>query len=548
MTGDSHIETDGGTDASNDPVPGSDVGVGDLLGFGEEIDPVEEGSRPFGAKLALLVVAVTGTVLGVAGGVSVTPGFLAAPGAVLGGLVAARAARAVAGEDNLRRARGSVGVVAGTGLLVGSVAAAGVAGGSAGVAVVAATGLATAIVGVGALVGVERPPVDHLRRTVRRSGTVLAVATLASALAFTGALWPPLASLASGAVSAVSVTAFGAFVALQVLAVAVVGLLWVAVPFLDEWVSRPERDGGLLEAWQRNGVDLEDVPRAYWGVLLVQVLLGLIPTVHGVVGAALASVPVLGPLVGLVLVSGVLHAPLAAIAALAALTILARGVQVVVVAWAGHDPPRALSYAAGALALSALAAPASLRIVGDLLVRGIELAVPGGAVPGVVATIGPAATLLGAGALVLGITYFLLALAPLVAVAARLPERSGTFAAGATLVFGAGAATVVAGAHAVLAFVATVAALLVWDLGENAAGLVEQVGPDVDVRDAETTHAAGSLLVGAVGVALATAAYYLLGWLSVPVPSTGAGGFMAMVLALVALIAFANLALGDGDR
>jgi hypothetical protein len=530
--------------ASASTVPGADLGVGDVLGLDADIDPVEaDRSRPFGAKLALLVVILTGTLVGVAGWPAVGRAMLAVPVATLGGVAVARATRAVSGSDNVRRARGSLGVLVGAGVLVGSVGAA-ATGGAVPAFVAAATGLAATSVGFGALVGVESDTTDHLQRAFRRSAVVLGVASLVSVVLFTGVLWPPLRFGIVGTATLSTISTYAAVVSLQVFAVLVIALFEAAVPVVDDWASRPEREDGLLEAWEQQGVGLEDVPMAYWAAFGLQLLLAMIPQVHVLVEWALSIVPVLGPVVQRVMTLGVLHLPLAVLMGLASLVLVARGIQHVVDAWAGHEPPRALSYAAGGLVLSALVLPLSVPFVGVPIAGALEAVLPAGPVSGRVGAIGPAATLLGGVAVLLGVTYFTLAVSPVFGALTRSTRISGRFGLGAALLFGAGAATVANGGHALLAFVTAAAAVLVWDFGDNAVGLVRQVGPDVDVRDAETTHAGGSVLVGFAGVGIATAAYYLLGWVSVPA-SNAANGFLAMILALVALIAFAHLVLED---
>jgi len=536
-----------GVAASASTVPGADLEVGDVLGLGDDVDPIEaDRSRPFGAKLALLVVVLTGTLVGVAGWLGVGRAMLAVPVATLGGVAIARASRAISGTDNVRRARGSIGVLVGAGLLSGSVVAA-ATGGTVPALVALAIGVAAVSVGFGALVGVESDAADHLRRTVRRSAVVLGVASVPSAVVFTGILWPSLQFWVGGVATLSTISTYAAVVSLQVFAVLVITLFEAAVPVVDDWVSRPEREDGFLEAWEEQGVGLTDVPLAYWAAFGTQVGLALVPPVHAVVEWALSLVPVLGPLVQRVLTLGVLHLPLVGLAGLASLVLVARRIQIVVDAWAGHEPPRALSYAAGSLALSTLVVPLSVPIVGYPIAGALEAVLPTGGAATTVGMIGPAAVLLGSVAVVLGVAYFGLTVSPVFGMLARATGVSGRFGLGAALLFGAGTATVVSGAHALLAFVTATAALLVWDFGDNAVGLVEQVGPDVDVRNVETTHAGGSLLVGLVSVGVATTAYYLLGWLSVPTPQNATNGFLAMVLALGALIAFAHL-VGGGEE
>lgn len=101
--------------------------------------------------------------------------------------------------------------------------------------------------------------------------------------------------------------------------------------------------------------------------------------------------------------------------------------------------------------------------------------------------------------------------------------------AGGVLVAGVGG-----GSPAGLLF-GTLAALLAWDLGENAITTGEQLGRAADTRRAELVHAAASLSVGAVGSGVAYGIY--LG-------ATGGQPVTALVFLLVGAVLLAA-ALGE---
>lgn len=105
-------------------------------------------------------------------------------------------------------------------------------------------------------------------------------------------------------------------------------------------------------------------------------------------------------------------------------------------------------------------------------------------------------------------------------------------------------ATVVAaesGASALLAFVGVAAALLAWDAGEYGTTLRRQL-PGTTTREVELAHATASVLVATVGVALATAAAYVVG----PLRAADGSATLALAGALVALVAFLLVARGSG--
>lgn len=98
----------------------------------------------------------------------------------------------------------------------------------------------------------------------------------------------------------------------------------------------------------------------------------------------------------------------------------------------------------------------------------------------------------------------------LAAAGALVGSRRAVDAAGLALLGG----IVVAGVGSIpelWALVATVAAVLAWDLGHNAISLGEQLGRDADTAPAEIAHMAATLAVGASTAAVAYVLYLLAG-------------------------------------
>ncbi|MFB6359996.1 MAG: hypothetical protein ABEH59_01600 [Halobacteriales archaeon] len=84
--------------------------------------------------------------------------------------------------------------------------------------------------------------------------------------------------------------------------------------------------------------------------------------------------------------------------------------------------------------------------------------------------------------------------------ALRASRRAVTV--GALLVFGGVVLSGAMGAGPVPMLLGTAAAVLAWDLGEQAINLGEQLGADARTRNAELVHAANSTLVGVIGIAI----------------------------------------------
>ncbi|MFP9191934.1 DUF7519 family protein [Natronosalvus vescus] len=82
-------------------------------------------------------------------------------------------------------------------------------------------------------------------------------------------------------------------------------------------------------------------------------------------------------------------------------------------------------------------------------------------------------------------------------------------------------------------FISVAAAIAVWDVGEHTNRMRVDIGESVDSRQPELVHATATLVVGAVGVAIAAVAMYGLGAVSPPTERWQA--LAPLVLALVAV-------------
>lgn len=133
----------------------------------------------------------------------------------------------------------------------------------------------------------------------------------------------------------------------------------------------------------------------------------------------------------------------------------------------------------------------------------------------------------------LGGPGFLVAVAGLVALALGLLWGSrALLKVGATGLFGGVLLAGLTGTPPAALLLATGAAVVAWDVAENAVGLGEQLGRVAPTARAELVHAAGSAVVAAAGAALAYLAFRAVGG---PNP----------VAALVVLL-FAGVALATG--
>lgn len=93
----------------------------------------------------------------------------------------------------------------------------------------------------------------------------------------------------------------------------------------------------------------------------------------------------------------------------------------------------------------------------------------------------------------------------------------------------------VAGSDSPAVLVAVAATVLVWDLGEHAINVGEQLGREADTRSGEVAHAAASTAIGAGAAALGYLLY---------VAASGRKPLTALVLLLFAAIVL-TLVLGD---
>ncbi|PSQ20054.1 hypothetical protein BRD00_00060 [Halobacteriales archaeon QS_8_69_26] len=492
-------------------------------------DPAERQVR-LGARLASVLAALVALVLGVAIGV---PG--ATLGGVGGGVILAAGARALVREENATRAAGSAGLVVGSLALLGGIAV-GLRHSSVAAAFVPAASLGVAVVVLDAFVESPVQASPPVGKAVKRSAAVIVPAAALAATWHLGVL--PTVLLAPEAVVVLwtSVNAFLALVALQFLAVVTIVLVGEAIPVLDRWI--PDLGEGSESPLERFGFRLEDVPVAYWALLMLQVLVLLVNPSGSWFGAVLGVLSDLGTAIELVLVYGVFHLPLVAVALLAVLVLVARGFQVVVMWWAGPQPATALAYAAGgAFAAVVVTGLGAIPPVGAALGRWAS-ASGLGSLPG---TFGATAVVLlcVVGALVV-VRTLLLAFGAATVLGA-VPDSAAGYAAGGTLLFVAALAAAVGDAPAVVVFAGAAGSLLVWDLGENTTTLREQLGRGVDTREVELTHAVGSAVVGVLAVVVATGAMFLLGPAGLAPPDEGRA-LVALALALAALLAFVYVA------
>jgi len=141
------------------------------------------------------------------------------------------------------------------------------------------------------------------------------------------------------------------------------------------------------------------------------------------------------------------------------------------------------------------------------------------------------AALVALGALLLGLTV--LVGSPV------LPDRALGPALAATAVFGLGLLLALFGGPSALALLAAVLALVVWDAGEFATGLREELGTDAATTRGELVHVGGSLAVGAGALLLALGLELLVasGALVPDVPDTAlAAGALAIAFGTVVVL------------
>lgn len=484
----------------------------------------------FSGWLAVAVGTVAALALGVAAG------NLGTPVGVAGALAFGWAAGALEGPSNARRAAGSLAVVFGglAGLAGPAVAAGGFAGflvGALGVVAVALLAVdATAGLGEGSL----SPVMESLGGSIAAAIAGVAATSVLHVGFGLGVAWLLVVGLA--AISLAS--ALGAFVTLQLSALAVGVLVGRARSTVETWF----RGDVPIDAWDEMDafeVAVGDVPRGYWVLLGLQVLLALSPTGRSLVAWLLDAMWLVGDAVAVALQSGVLHGALWLVGLLAAGVLVADSVRRVVVGALSPNPARSLAAGAGGLALL-VAVPAAVALAALLWPAGLD----GGDLLVSAAPWGASAAVLSLLVMALGVVFAIQVTGIAVAARSLVPDDAAGFALGALCLLLAAVAAAAVGVHELFVFAGVAAALVAWDLGETAVDLGSHLGPDVRTRRAEVVHATGSGAVAVVGVGLAAAALYLLGPLSVP--GTDGRAAAALALTLAALVAF-SVALGGVD-
>ncbi|MFB6151852.1 MAG: hypothetical protein ABEJ40_08615 [Haloarculaceae archaeon] len=359
-----------------------------------------------------------------------------------------------------------------------------------------------------------------------QSTAVLVAAATVTGVA--GALvWYRAFARAGAALAATADSTFVSLVVLQVEAVLVAFALRVALPVVDDWTGGTGAPVSGSVEWLSNARPaIADVPRRYWALFALQALLAV--RYPNALDEALSALPGVGAPLSAVLDGRYLHLPLEALLALLGAIVALEGVRMALARWAAPDPPRTVARAAGGLAASTLVVLAGL--------------VPptAGAMARAVPTEGPLHTVAAVCGVLTVETAFLFGVLVAVWYCASnpvVPDRASGFAVGAALLFACAVAAGPASVAPPVAFGVAAAAFVVWDVGATATQLGTTLGDRAETVRGEFVGAATTVLVGGVGVALATGALYLLGPLSASVPPWR--GYLALTLALVALFAFA---------
>lgn len=130
---------------------------------------------------------------------------------------------------------------------------------------------------------------------------------------------------------------------------------------------------------------------------------------------------------------------------------------------------------------------------------------------------------------VAGVAFGVAGIGSVTAGLVRGSRRLVTLGAGA--LFGGVLLAGLAGASVESLLVGTAAVVLVWDVGEQAINVGEQLGRAAVTARGETAHAAASTVVGASGVGLGYAVYVL---------TTGGQPMTALVFLLLSAVLFAS--------
>ena len=469
-------------------------------------------STDFG-PVVVLVAVVTALAIGVGTG-QVVPTAAAA----LSGAVAAASVRVVSSPSLRRRAAGSCGLVGALAVGLWSVLVGASSGGSVTVTVVLGSALAAlAFLAVGATAVALEPGSGYAPAVVRTAGDSAVTATFVAVVGYLA--WyggsGATAFVARELFAVATATPFAAFVSLQLLAILAVFLFGLAVRFLEPYTP----DHVDLPTFETILERVKDLPEAVVYAYGFQVVLWFAPGMSESFAAALAVLGPVGGAIALALTSGVGHALVALAAFVLALVCAGRLVDPAARPWLEPVPLRTLAFGAGGAAV-ALAIAVGGRVhpsVEPTLVLPALLGVLGASFVGL--AVATRAEWLGKGA------------------SLESGWRRWSLGLGGAALFAATIVGALAGLAPLLVFAGVAAAIVVWDVGENALALRRQLGASVDSREVEAIHATGSVAIGAAGVAVAAAALYGVGTVSPPGERWQAVAPVA--LTLVAVVAFA---------
>lgn len=510
----------GGGAGGDDGGRGGDDGGG---GCDDGEDPSGIDARPTRAAATLAVLVAMATVGLV--------GFFAGLGwaTLLGGAGAvtlATGAWALGADSRVRQAAGSVVATVGA---VSSFGAAVLAGMNGGVLLVSVGTLGLSVLAVDLAVGIDRERDATVSEALRQSGNVVLVGIVVTAAAHVASVFDVLPVLFLGTVAVSSVNALFGLATLQILAVSVGLALPKAVGVLDDWAPDDEtQTNDVLASMDQVGIEVGDVPRAYWAVLGGQLFASAIPQ------ARVLFTDFFGFVLEPILVSGILHGLLLSVLALLVAVVAASVLQTWIVGWFGDDPGDTLALQAGGLFAVAVA------VLGSLVVTITGLQPLGGVVTGDSSIVGFPAILLGGLALVLLTVIVVLNTVTFVDEFEVLPRPASGVAFGSALVFLAVLRSAAHDVPALALFLGVAGTLLVWDLGAHASSVGWQLGRAAPTRTAEFVHAGASSLVLGLGATLAGVAYYVIVPALAPAGTQATAGpaTLSLVLVLVAVLAF----------
>ncbi len=494
-----------------------------------------EGRPSFGAPLLGRDVTVDG---GVAALVAAIAGALlvGAAGGPVGGMVAGVASAIVtvvglirvSDADPLSRAVGSIALVAGAVFFTRAVVLPDTA---LGFLAVLCGSLAVLAIAVETFSGETAPPLRPAMYALLGSTGIMLLAGVLPLVGTAPAtiLVAALAGLASPDPSIPSVLL--SLVFLQVLVICLSLVIDRANAVLERWIPPEQTSGfGILD---RLGVEASEIPRTVWVFLGAQLFLALL--LPGVLGGVLAAT-LPGEVLYTLLTSGLVHLPVVVLLVLFSAVIAIEPLRGLLMRLGGYHPPTVIGLVAGGLLVTAVAlVGGALSIAGLDVAGGLASVVPGSDVlrPGagpywydgsvlwsIAGRTAVFTLLVGGGGWVVHNT-----------VAKPIPGVS----AGAVLLFAAAVLGSEAGAHPVAVFATIGLALGALEAGSRSSRLSRRLGPSADTRSAELVHLLGSAVAITVGIALATAALYLV--VPAAVGLGDARGIMLLVAGLAGLFA-----------